>query len=300
MTPYFGARLPNGTWTIQLTEGGVVRGTANIVVDDANPLYWIGNRTDVRSAWRALVVAMLAVPGATGVYDLSFSSTDAEGVRGRVYAPSAAAFSVTFTAGDHEWFGLSSATNTATLASGLWSFYSDMPAWGTWFPKSTLVNEDDWKPVARQGGTSDLTADGTAFAVQQDDGDLREWLCIRVAYVHGARIRYRRSIAPSTRPWWRNAGLAASLAGTASADTFALDAPRGWWWRTGLGVVDFVCVLDEATCISTGAGVHVGQIVYDESAPVSMSGWRRLTDPNVVQVVNADGATDVSICFRSE
>ena len=78
MTPYFGARLPNGTWTIQLTEGGVVRGTANIVVDDANPLYWIGNRTDVRSAWRALVVAMLAVPGATGVYDLSFSSTDAE------------------------------------------------------------------------------------------------------------------------------------------------------------------------------------------------------------------------------
>lgn len=165
---------------------------------------------------------------------------------------------------------LSGGTTTRTVTTNGIPF-------ATWWPKAYQTNVDAYAPVSQLVATSRLSGAGTTVAsIRQDDGTVgRWWRSFDVVPIAAARCSVRRAVSLATPQWAVIAGLT-----TNPADA-ALDNP-GWWHSR---IVDsshtFAVIEDENELVSGTPRYSTYRIAYDGDAPVSMSGFKGLREPNL-------------------
>jgi len=165
---------------------------------------------------------------------------------------------------------------------------------GTWFPKSHIVDRDDWVPHPRDMFHSQITGDGSSTGVEHGDGVQRYWRRWLISAVPGARISNRRA-SNTVRDWYETAGLAsASGAERVALDHYTSATDYGWWYATQDGKTRFICVEDESATTPEFSRYRIN--LADTRAPMSMQSWLSLTDPNISKYSDGAGRRDVAFC----
>lgn len=294
--PFFSAEfgLSSQTATFNVTRNGGIPASVSVVIPPDR--YFLGGSTNARNLVTPLMSALTALPS-LGPFTFSIqATTDNLGVQGRIlYNDSSVAgalSSLTFTglnsvAQDLFWaigyrnitsltFAVDPFLDIATVLT------TGVPKY-SWFPKSFVVNQDDYSTVSQQARSSRLTGSGSLVAsVRQDDGVVRWWRSWRMTQVPAARASYPKAISTYTPEWAVIAGL------TSNPGDSALDKEDGWWQRTCAGQYRFAAIEDESDANTPNWDVY--RIIDDDDAPVGMGGWRNLRAPNV-SVYSTAGAT---------
>lgn len=299
--PFFSAEfgLTSQTATFTVTRSAGIPYTCTVVIPPDR--YFLGGSTNARNLVTPLMAALTALP--IGAFSFSIqSATDNLGVQGRILytdgTTPGALTSLTFTslnavAVDLFWAigfrNISSLTFTVDPFIDIASVLTTGVPRYSWFPKSFVVNQDDYSTVAQQARSSRLTGAGTVVSsVRQDDGVIRWWRSWRMTQVPAARASYPKAISNFTPEWATIAGL------TSNPGDSALDKEDGWWQRTCAGQYRFAAIENELDANTPNWDVY--RIIDDEDAPVGMGGWRNLRAPNVSVYSTAGATRTIEFC----
>jgi len=294
----FGLSTQTATFTVTRNAGIPINVTMSIPPDR----YFLGGSSSSRNLETVLTSTLNPISG-LGTFSFSVQSiSDNLGVSSQLlYNDAGVAGSVsslTFTslnsvATDFFWAlgfrNVSSMTFTVDPFLDIATFNTTGVPRYTWFPKSFVVNQDDYSTVSQQARSSRLTGSGTIVSsVRQDDGVVRWWRSWRMTQVAAARASYPKAVSTYTPEWATIAGL------TTNPGDSALDKEDGWWQRTCAGQYRFAAIEDESDANTPNWDVY--RIIDDEDAPVGMSGWRSLRAPNVSVYSTAGATRTVEFC----
>lgn len=294
MKPSFAAALPPGTYNFTVNVGGGGAVAFSVTSSLAAPLFWMRNTTSSASAWKAFDDAISAA--SAGTWSVTFTTSLAYGVIASVNRLGGTSFVLTADAAAQAWFGLP-ASGASVLNPPVQQVATTLQPYGTWYPNAYLVNLDDYRAIERQVSTSALTGTAQSVGIDQSDGVTRYWRCVEVATVAGGRITSAKIgdpavlNTPANSTAWANAAGSASLVNQGARAS--LDGNHGWWAYTVSGQLEFVISQDYESDV-TYASRH--KIAYDGSAPVDMSGWRGLREPNVEKRSTGNMLTNVRFC----
>lgn len=313
MKPYFAAESPAFDVTVTIDEVNGPDFSESFTLSVPADRYAIGEpcngslllpQGDARNIYRALCVAVGSNSANVGLQFIANSGTATDtdpDLCGFAYKFQMSGISV----GQEVELGFSG-TN-ANLAYALFGIAQTMEfdaftnthellqqPLGTWFPKSHLVDRDDWVPHPRDMFHSQITGDGSSTGVEHGDGVQRYWRRWLISAVPGARISNRRA-SNTVRDWYETAGLSsASGAERVALDHYTSASDYGWWYATQDGKTRFICVEDESA--STPEFSRYRFNLADTRAPMSMQSWLSLTDPNVSKYSDGAGRRDVAFC----
>lgn len=302
--PYFASRVPASAASFLVEDMNGVRASftfsVTVLSTDAR---WFGktHANSITTRFRTAIAAAAATAGWPDTWTVSYDTANAGYPRCTLKA-SATQFSIELDSADDirvafacGFVPLPIGSGTlieSSAVSGGYAFTGTVPPYYTWTPAG-LLNDFGRTPPAAQVGFSPQSANGSSVAVQMQLGTryglVPYWHTMTVNEAQGVVGGLMQTYRAVSTYWWQAAGYSS----VEEAIFGALDRASGWW---SLAVFGTPFVVGD-----TGSTDLLGEYEFSDGpeCPIAMSGFRTLSEPNVVILPGVgQGRRVLSLCFR--